>query len=204
MSATQFLFYFFATVLAFAALQVITARNPVHAALFLVLAFFNSACLWLLMEAEFLAITLVLVYIGAVMVLMLFVIMMIDLNLATRREGFTQYLPAGLVVAGALIMQLVVVLASQVWVGQPQPAAADYENTREIGKLLYSQYVYPFELAGVILLLAIVAAIALTLRPRTGVKAQNPGQQAWVSKADRLRVVKMPAVVGAAKPEREA
>ncbi len=194
MTATQFLFYFFATVLTFAALQVITARNPVHAALFLVLAFFNSACLWLLMEAEFLAITLVLVYIGAVMVLMLFVIMMIDLNLAIRREGFAQYLPAGLLVAGALIVQLVVVLASQTWSGQPQPAPATYENTREIGKLLYGPYVYPFELAGVVLLLAIVAAIALTLRPRSGIKSQQPGRQAQVSKAERLRVIKVQAV----------
>jgi NADH-quinone oxidoreductase subunit J len=197
MSAMQFLFYIFAGVLTFAALQVVTARNPVHAALFLVLAFFNSACLWLMLEAEFLAIALVLVYIGAVMVLMLFVVMMVDLSLAPNREGLTRYLPAGLVVAGALIFQLVAVIASQTWIGQPVPAPANYENTREIGKLLYTQYIYPFELAGVILLLAIVAAIALTLRPRQGIKTQNPGQQSQVTKAERLRIVKIPAVVPA-------
>ncbi len=197
MSAMQFLFYIFAGVLTFAALQVVTARNPVHAALFLVLAFFNSACLWLMLEAEFLAIALVLVYIGAVMVLMLFVVMMVDLSLAPNREGLTRYLPAGLVVAGALIFQLVAVIASQTWIGQPVPAPANYENTREIGKLLYTQYIYPFELAGGILLLAIVAAIALTLRPRQGIKTQNPGQQSQVTKAERLRIVKIPAVVPA-------
>ena len=197
MGFEQILFYFFAGVLLFAATMVITIRNPVKSALFLVLAFFNAAALWILLEAEFLAIVLVLVYVGAVMVLFLFVVMMLDINLVKLREGFGEYLPYGGLVAVLLVIELVVVLNSpQFGLGEmPDPVgqAADYSNTRELGRLLYTTYVYPFEIAALLLLVAIIAAIALTMRKRKDTRYQNPAQQVSVQAKDRLRVVKMPA-----------
>jgi NADH-quinone oxidoreductase subunit J len=198
MSIVEILFYLFALVLVAAAVGVITARNPVHCALFLVLAFFNSAVIWLLMEAEFLAIVLLLVYVGAVMVLFLFVVMMLDINVAKMREGFTRYAPLGILVAALVVVEI----GSVVWVkslggAAPEAAASvaveGYSNTRALGELLYTKYLYPFELAAVLLLVAIVAAIALTMRHRTGLKAQDVGAQVSVRAKDRVRIVKMPA-----------
>ena len=195
MGFEKFLFYFFALILLFAAVRVITVRNPVHAALFLVLAFFTSSALWLLIEAEFLAIVLVLVYVGAVMVLFLFVIMMLDLNLAPLREGFTQYLPVGIAVAALIVVEMGLVVSSSYFSAesgyQLATRAADYSNTRELGAVLYTHYVYPFEIAAVILLVAIVAAISLTMRRRPGVKSQDPAQQVRVKASDRVRLVRM-------------
>ena len=193
----QIVFYFLSAVLVGAAVMVITARNPVHAALYLVLAFFTSAGVWLLLEAEFLAIILVLVYVGAVMVLFLFVVMMLDINLAPLREGFIRYLPVGIAVAAIVVVELALVIGVSDFGfdSMPQPPAhpADYSNTREMGELLYTVYVYPFELAAAILLVAIVAAIALTMRRRTGVKTQDPSRQVEVRREDRIRIVQMPA-----------
>jgi len=198
MSIVELLFYFFSLVLVGAAVGVITARNPVHCALFLVLAFFNSAVIWLLLEAEFLAIVLMLVYVGAVMVLFLFVVMMLDVNIAALREGFTRYAPLGLLVAALVVVEI----GSVVWVkslggAAPEAAASvaveGYSNTRALGELLYTKYLYPFELAAVLLLVAIVAAIALTMRHRVGMKAQDIAGQVAVRAKDRIRVVKMPA-----------
>lgn len=190
-------FYFFATILLFAGFRVITARNPVHAALFLVLAFFTAAGLWLMLEAEFLAITLVLVYVGAVMVLFLFVVMMLDINLDKLREGFWDYLPLAGIVATLLVLEMAVVLGGKYFglSAMPEPVAhaADYSNTKELGRLLYTDYVYPFELAAVVLLVAIVAAIALTMRSRKTTKSQDPSQQVKVKRADRIRMVSMPS-----------
>ncbi|HKB82758.1 MAG TPA: NADH-quinone oxidoreductase subunit J [Burkholderiales bacterium] len=190
-------FYFFAAVMVFAALRVITARNPVHSALFLVLAFFTAAGLWMLLEAEFLAIALVLVYVGAVMVLFLFVVMMLDINLDRLREGYWDYLVPGLIVAGVMVAEMALVLGGRYFdlEGMPQPAAhaADYSNTRELGRLIYTDYVYPFEIAAVILLVAIVAAIALTLRHRKDTKYIDPAQQLKVRRQDRVRMVSMPS-----------
>ena len=188
-------FYCFAGVLVFAAFRVITVRNPVHAALFLVLAFFASACVWMLLEAEFLAIVLVLVYVGAVMVLFLFVVMMLDINLSPLREGFTRYFGLGVAVAALIVGQLLLVLGSGRFgpetTGAPLRRGADYSNTEELGVLLYTVYAYPFEIAAVILLVAIIAAISLTMRRRPGIKAQNPAEQVAVRRADRVRLVKM-------------
>jgi len=193
----QIVFYFLSAVLVGAAVMVITARNPVHAALFLVLAFFTSAGVWLLLEAEFLAIILVLVYVGAVMVLFLFVVMMLDINLAPLREGFIRYLPVGIAVAAIVVVELALVIGVSDFgfdsMPQPPAHAADYSNTKEMGELLYTVYVYPFELAAAILLVAIVAAIALTMRRRTGVKTQDPSRQVEVRREDRIRIVQMPA-----------
>ena len=193
----QLVFYFLAAVLVGAAVMVITARNPVHAALFLVLAFFTSAGIWLLLEAEFLAIILVLVYVGAVMVLFLFVVMMLDINMAPLREGFIRYLPVGIVVAAIVVVELALVIGVSDFglESMPQPPAhpAEYSNTKELGVLLYTVYVYPFELAAAILLVAIVAAIALTMRRRIGVKTQDPSRQVEVRREDRIRIVQMPA-----------
>jgi len=194
MTFEQLVFYFFATVLVGAALMVITIRNPVKSALFLVLAFFSAAGLWILLEAEFLAIALVLVYVGAVMVLFLFVVMMLDINLARLREGFGEYLPYGLTVAVLLVMEMGIILTKGFGAGRAVvPHPADYSNTRELGRVLYTAYAYPFEIAGAILLAAIVAAIALTMRRRPGTKYQNPGQQIRVQRHDRVRLVKMSA-----------
>lgn len=194
------IFYSFAAILVAASLAVITLRNPVHAALSLVLAFFTSAAVWVLLEAEFLAITLVLVYVGAVMVLFLFVVMMLDINIAVLREGFTRYLPVGLAVGIIILVQLAIVLGPDNFglekVSEPVRHAADYSNTEELGKVLYTVYVYPFELAAAILLVAIVAAIALTMRRRPDAKSQDIAQQVAVKRADRIRLIKMPAEKG--------
>ena len=195
------IFYCFAAILVFAAFRVITVRNPVHAALFLVLAFFSSACVWLLLEAEFLAIVLVLVYVGAVMVLFLFVVMMLDINLTPLREGFTRYLGLGAVIAALIVVQLLLVLGSGRFglelTGAPERRGADYSNTEELGVLLYTVYAYPFEIAAVVLLVAIIAAISLTMRRRPGIKAQNPADQVAVRREDRVRLVKMRSEDGA-------
>jgi NADH-quinone oxidoreductase subunit J len=194
------LFYVFAAVLVLAALGVITARNPVHCALFLVFAFFNSAVIWLLLEAEFLAITLLVVYVGAVMVLWLFVVMMLDVDVTKLREGFTRYAPLGVLIALVVIAQIALVVyvrklgltTEQVPVPKPQ----GYSNTAELGELLYTQFLYPFEVAAVILLVAIVAAITLTMRRRAGQKVQDVSKQVAVRASDRIRIVKMDAERG--------
>ncbi len=192
MDFSQYVFYFFASVLVFAAFMVITIRNPVKAALFLVLAFFSAAGLWVLLEAEFLAIVLVLVYVGAVMVLFLFVVMMLDINLARLREGFGEYLPIGGLVAVLMVIEMTLILSDGFGAGRALvPHPADYSNTRELGRILYTAYAYPFEIAGAILLTAIVAAITLTMRRRPETKYQNPGEQVRAKRADRVRLVKM-------------
>jgi NADH-quinone oxidoreductase subunit J len=191
------LFYVFAAVLVISALGVITARNPVHCALFLVVAFLNSAVIWLLLEAEFLAITLVVVYVGAVMVLWLFVVMMMDVDVEKLRQGFTRYAPVGALVALVVVAQI----ATVVYVRRlgledsvlTTPKPAGHSNTAELGYLLYTQYLWPFEIAAVILLVAIVAAITLTMRRRPGQKVQDVAQQVAVRAKDRIRVVKMDA-----------
>jgi len=191
----KIVFYLFATILVYAATRVITVRNPVHAVLHLVLAFFTCAALWLLLEAEFLAITLVLVYVGAVMVLFLFVVMMLDINLSPLKEGFIKYLPVGLLVAGLMMLEMILVMRNRAFNAENMPIpvhkGADYSNTRELGSVLYTDYVYPFEIASVILLVAIVAAIVLTMRKRPETKKQNPAEQVKVRAKDRVRIVKM-------------
>jgi NADH-quinone oxidoreductase subunit J len=197
MSFEQLVFYVFSAILIFSAGMVVTVRNPVHAAMFLVLSFFATAALWLLLEAEFLAITLVLVYVGAVMVLFLFVVMMLDINIAPMREGFARYLPIGAVVAALMFLVMAMVVGANYFGLEIMPApaghAADYSNTRELGMQLYTTYVYPFEIASVILLVAIVAAIALTLRRRPGTRFQRQEEQVLVKRDDRVRIVKMGA-----------
>ncbi|MBM4229452.1 MAG: NADH-quinone oxidoreductase subunit J [Gammaproteobacteria bacterium] len=190
----QLLFYSFAAILIAAALGVIVARNPVYSALSLVLAFFTSAALWLLIEAEFLAIVLVLVYVGAVMVLFLFVVMMLDINIQEIKRGFTRYAWLGWLVSTVVIAQMAAVyglknfgIDASVTVVRN---AADHSNTRELGEVLYTQYVYPFELAAVLLLVAIVAAIALTMRRRPGFKPQDVAKQVAVRRQDRVRLIK--------------
>jgi len=193
----KIVFYVFATILVYAATRVITVRNPVHAALHLVLAFFTCAALWMLLEAEFLAITLVLVYVGAVMVLFLFVVMMLDINTSPVKEGFIRYLPVGLSVAGLMVFEMYLVVRSKYFDAEhmpmPPPHAADYSDTRELGRVLYTDYVYPFEIASVILVVAIIAAIMLTMRKRVGTKTQNPAEQVKVRSTDRVRIIKMEA-----------
>lgn len=195
-----FVFYIFTAILLFAALRVITARNPVHATLFLVLAFGTASGLWMLLEAEFLAIALVLVYVGAVMVLFLFVVMMLDINIDRLREGYWDYLVPGLTVAGIMVAEMTVVLvgrqAGLLALAAPAPQAAGYSNTKELGRLIYTAYVFPFEIAAVILLVAIVSAIALTLRARKDTKYQDPTRQIRVRREDRVRLVSMPAEKG--------
>ncbi len=193
----QIVFYGFAGLLILAATMVITVRNPVHAALFLVLAFFSSAGLWLLLEAEFLAIALVLVYVGAVMVLFLFVVMMLDINVAKLREGFASYFPVAALIAIAMMVAVGTVVGPENFgfddVPAPIPHAADYSNTRELGLALYGRYIWPFEIAAVILLVAIIAAIALTLRKTRQTKAPKPENQVQVRARDRVRLVKVDA-----------
>ena len=190
-------FYFFAAVMIFAALRVITARNPVHAALFLVLAFFTASAIWMLLRAEFLAITLVLVYVGAVMVLFLFVVMMLDINLDRLRQGFWSYLPLGATVGLLMVVEMALVLAGRYFglaaLPVPKDPGAGYSNTKALGRVLYTDYVYPFELASVVLLVAIIAAIALTMRKRKDSKFQDPSQQVKVKRADRVRMVSVPS-----------
>jgi NADH-quinone oxidoreductase subunit J len=197
MSFEQIVFYFFSAVVVLSAGAVITVRNPIHAALFLVLAFFSSAALWLLLEAEFLAIALVLVYVGAVMVLFLFVVMMLDINTAVLREGFARFLPVGALVAVGTIVVMTMAVGGDYFgldkVAAPARMAADVSNTRMLGEQLYTVYVYPFEIASVILLVAIVAAIALTLRRRPGTRYQKVEEQVAVRREDRVRMVQMQA-----------
>ncbi|MFH1872470.1 MAG: NADH-quinone oxidoreductase subunit J [Pseudomonadota bacterium] len=188
------LFYLFAAVTVFAALRVITARNPVHAALFLVLAFFNMAGLWLLLQAEFLALVLIMVYVGAVMVLFLFVVMMLDINIERVRQGFWKNLPLGALVGLLLIGEMAAVLSGRYFGLANLPAhnlPANYSNTKELARVLYTEYAYPFEIASVVLLVAIVVAVMLTLRRRKDTKAMHPSDQIAVKSRDRMRLVKM-------------
>jgi NADH-quinone oxidoreductase subunit J len=193
MSFTEAVFFVFASIMVLSALRMITVRNPVHAALFLVLTFFSGAAIWLLAEAEFLAIVLVLVYVGAVMVLFLFVVMMLDINIARMRAGFIKYLPVGVFVAIVLLVEMVLVVGAKTFdtASDPVPAPEGYDNTEVLGSVLYTDYVYPFEIAAVILLVAIIAAIALTLRKRPETRYQNPARQIRVKRKDRVRLVKM-------------
>lgn len=197
MEFKTFVFYMLAAITVFAALRVITATNPIHAALFLVLAFFNTGGIWLLLEAEFLAIVLVMVYVGAVMVLFLFVVMMLDINVARLREGFWSYLPVGAVVGLVMLAEMVVVVGGPYFgfdaMPAPPAAQAGYSNTQALGRVLYTDYVYPFELASLLLLLAMMAAVALTLRHRKGTKSIDPSIQLAVERSDRVRLVSMPA-----------
>jgi len=197
MEFQQIVFYVFAGLLVFAATMVITIRNPVKSALFLVLAFFSAAGLWLLLSAEFLAIVLVLVYVGAVMVLFLFVVMMLDIDLARLRAGFGEYLPYGALVAVLLVLEMALILSSGRFAPEQMPAPAalpeGYSNTKELGRLIYTVYAYPFELAALILLVSIVAAIALTMRRRKDTRYQDPAAQIRVQRGDRVRLVKMRA-----------
>ncbi|MEB4592437.1 NADH-quinone oxidoreductase subunit J [Candidatus Thiothrix sp. Deng01] len=191
MTFEQLIFYLFSATLVAAAVNLVTVRNPVYAALSLILCFFTSSALWLLLEAEFLGIVLVLVYVGAVMVLFLFVIMMLDLNLDLLKEGFTRYLPIGLLVAVVVAVEMILVVNSGPFQA-PYPAApAPANNTEALGSLLYTEYVYPFEIAAVILVVAIIAAIVLTLRRRPDARKQDISQQVQVRRADRVRLVKM-------------
>tara|TARA_R110002073_G_scaffold301857_2_gene469348 strand:- start:1698 stop:2303 length:606 start_codon:yes stop_codon:yes gene_type:complete len=197
MNFQDIIFYLFSAILVASALGVITARNPVYSALLLVLAFVTSAGLWLLLEAEFLAITLVLVYVGAVMVLFLFVVMMLDINLDQLREGFWKWFPFGAIIALVMVVELAMVVMNKHFnlaeMPAPSPQAADYSNTKELGRLIYTEYVYAFELAAVLLLVAMVAAIALTLRHRTDKRSPNPSKQVAVKREDRVRMVVMPS-----------
>ena len=196
MELTTAIFYAFALVLVLSALKVITAKNPVHSALFLVLSFFTAAAIWLLLKAEFLAILLVLVYVGAVMVLFLFVVMMIDIDIEHLRRDFWTYVPMASIVGALIIAEMAIVLVRN-FIGTTAPAndpsnQAGYSNTHALGQLIYTDYIYAFEVAGVILLVAIIAAVALTLRRRKDVKAQDVSAQLRTRRDDRVRMVKMP------------
>ncbi|MFV2003754.1 MAG: NADH-quinone oxidoreductase subunit J [Gammaproteobacteria bacterium] len=202
MTITDFLFFAFAGVTIAAALGVVASKNPVHSALFLVLTFFSSAAIWLMLEAEFLAITLVLVYVGAVMVLFLFVVMMLDINIAKMRQGFVSYLPVGGLFALLMLAVMVYVVGpvgpdvmSTAALDNAVRHAADYSNTEALGEILYTDYVLAFEIAAIILLVAIVAAISLTLRRRPKTKYQSPVQQIKVKRDDRLKIIKSDAEV---------
>jgi NADH-quinone oxidoreductase subunit J len=190
-------FFILSAIMVFAALRVITARNPVHAALFLVLAFVTAGGIWLLLAAEFLAIVLVMVYVGAVMVLFLFVVMMLDINLDRLREGFWSYLPVGALIGVLLVIEMALVLGGRYFglEAMPEPPAAQsgYSNTRELGRLLYTDYVYPFELASLLLLVAMVVAVSLTLRKRKSMRHLHPSEQVTVKRGDRVELVSMPA-----------
>jgi NADH-quinone oxidoreductase subunit J len=200
-------FYLFSAVLLFAAFRVITARNPVYAALYLVLAFFQAAAVWILLKAEFLAIALVLVYVGAVMVLFLFVVMMLDINVDALRAGFWKHFPLAATVGALIALEMAAVLMGGFRLGEEPraapaaaQAAAQVSNTRELGKLLYSQYLYPLEVAAVILLVAIIAAIALTLRQRKDSKHMDPSEQVRVKARDRVRIVQLAPTLVAPEP----
>ena len=202
MTITDFLFFAFASVTVAAALGVVTSKNPVHSALFLVLTFFSCSAIWLMLEAEFLAITLVLVYVGAVMVLFLFVVMMLDINVAKMREGFVSYLPVGALFAVLMLAIMVYVVGpvgpevmNTALLDNAVKHAADYSNTEALGEILYTDYVLAFEIAAVILLVAIIAAISLTLRRRPKTKYQTPANQIKVKRDDRLKIIKSDAEV---------
>ena len=199
MDINSIFFYTFSAVMLFAAFKVITSRNPVHSALYLVLCFFQASAIWILLQAEFLSITLILVYVGAVMVLFLFVVMMLDINIEAMREGFWSHFPLAASIGAVLALELAsVVLAGFRLTQAPaiavMPEGQQYSNTKELGVVLYTEYLYPLEIAAVILLVAIVAAIALTLRERKDSKAQNPADQVRVKAADRMQLVKMAPV----------
>jgi len=192
MDFKTFLFYAFATILTLAALRVVTARNPVHAALFLVLSFFTAAAIWMLLHAEFLSIVLVLVYVGAVMVLFLFVVMMLDVNMDRMREGFWGYLPLATFVGVIIVLEMAFVLIKTFLVPERlAPAVPATSNTRELGLMIFNEYLLAFEIAAVILLLAMVAAVVITMRHRKDAKAQRPAKQIAVKRSDRVRMVKM-------------
>jgi NADH-quinone oxidoreductase subunit J len=199
MTFTTILFYAFAAILVFAALRVVTARNPVHAAMWLVLAFFTASAHWLMLKAEFLAIALVLVYVGAVMVLFLFVVMMLDINYDSLRAQFRSYIPVGATVGALVLLEMALVLAGGYMKGATPASPPAGGNTRALGLALYTEYTYVLEIASVVLLVAIVAAIALTHRKRKETRYQEPGEQVKVRPGDRLRVLSMPAEK---KPER--
>jgi NADH-quinone oxidoreductase subunit J len=190
-------FYFLSTILVLAAIGVVTARHPIRAVLFLVLAFFNAGGIWLLLSAEFLAIALVMVYVGAVMVLFLFVVMMLDIDFARLREGFWSYLPVGVMLGVLLAFEMILVLGGQYFGVEAMPApaavAADFSNTRELGRVLYTEYAYPFELAAFVLLIAMVAAVSLTLRKRRASKYIDPNTQLAAHREGRVTLVKMVA-----------
>ena len=189
------LFYLLSAILVIAALRVVTARNPVHAVLFLVLAFFNASGLWLLLQAEFLAIALIVVYVGAVMVLFLFVVMMLDINLERLRQGFWSNLWLGGPIAILMVAEMIAVLSARSFglEAMPAPVAAAGSNTKALGVAIYTDYVYPFELASVILLVALIAAVVLNLRKRKDTKQLDPAKQIAVKRKDRVRIVSMPA-----------
>ncbi|MDT3669890.1 MAG: NADH-quinone oxidoreductase subunit J [Aromatoleum sp.] len=195
MEFKTFVFYVLSAIMVLSALRVITARNPVQAALFLVLAFFTAGGIWLLLAAEFLAIVLVMVYVGAVMVLFLFVVMMLDINLDRLRQGFWSYLPVGTLIGVLLVVEMALVLGGRYFglEAMPTPPAAQggYSNTRELGRLLYTDYVYPFELASLLLLVAMIVAVTLTLRKRKGVKRVDPSEQVLVRRDDRVELISM-------------
>ena len=196
MEFKTFVFYFLSAILVYSALRVVTLRNPVHAALHLVLAFFSASGVWILLQAEFLAIALILVYVGAVMVLFLFVVMLLDINLDRLREGFWSYLPMGSIVALIMVAEMGLVLGGSYlnWFESDVPqTVAGHSNVQAVGRLLFTNYVYPFELASVILLVGIVAAVSLTLRGKRKSKSVSPSQQVFVKSLDRVRVLKMPA-----------
>ena len=207
MDVQSALFYAFSAVLLFAAFRVITARNPVHAALYLVLAFFQAAALWLMLKAEFLAITLVLVYVGAVMVLFLFVVMMLDINVDSMRKGFWKHFPLAAIMGAVIALEMAAVLMGGFRITAPPAAAAaaqaaaDYSNTKELGKVLYTEYLLPVQAAAVLLLVAIIAAIALTLRERKDSKAIDPSEQVRVKRRDRVQLLKIKPSEMAAAPE---
>ena len=193
MTFATFIFYAFAAILIFAALRVVTTRNPVHAALWLVLCFFTAAGVWLLLRAEFLAIALVLVYVGAVMVLFLFVVMMLDVNFDGLRKNFRSYIPVGATVGLLVLLEMALVVVGSKVAGDIAPPAPEGSNTKALGRLIYVDYVYPFEIAAVVLLVAIIAAIALTHRKRRESKYQDPAQQVKVRRQDRIRLLDLPA-----------
>ncbi|KAF1726692.1 NADH-quinone oxidoreductase subunit J [Pseudoxanthomonas japonensis] len=191
-------FYAFATVAVIAAGAVISVRNPVHAVLCLILTFFSVACIWLLVGAEFLGVALILVYVGAVMVLFLFVVMMLDIDVTAMREGWVKFLPVGLLVAIVMLAQMLVLIGIKAKMAVPfqdnaASAAADVSNTAWLARTLFTEFLLPFEFAAVILTVAVVAAVMLTLRKRTGIKTQDPGEQSRVKARDRIRMVSMPA-----------
>ena len=196
MTLVQIIFYACSVLLIASALMVITSRNSVKSVMFLILSFFYAACIWMILEAEFLAILLILVYVGAVMVLFLFVVMMLDVDFAELKQGFTRYLPFGIVIAGTLLYFLFNLVGSDAFGPEafpiPEPRAADYSSVTELGMLIYTQYFYPFEIAALILMVAMVAAISLAFRgKRKGTKTQKQAEQVKVKKEDRIRIVKM-------------
>jgi NADH-quinone oxidoreductase subunit J len=193
MTFATFVFYAFSAILVFAALRVVTTRNPVHAALWLVLCFFTAAAVWMLLRAEFLAIALVLVYVGAVMVLFLFVVMMLDVNFDSLRTNFRSYVPVGATVGVLVLLEMTLVIVGARVGGAASAPPIPGSNTSALGRLIYVDYVYPFEIAAIVLLVAIIAAIALTHRTRANTKHQEPGEQVKVRAQDRVRLVSMPS-----------